>query len=132
MQELCMGKGNERAQYGEVLLAQLRRVRTLRSMSTIRRCTMLLVSLSVWPKSGTVVPHRVFQKVIRLIGLYKGGFLYTHPRSACRRAPPRNRCNTMQACAQLNLYYYLQIGRAFIPQAVSLENGSFTHLNVTL
>lgn len=125
MQGLHLGEGNERAQYGEVLLAQLRRVRTLRSMSTIRRCTMLLVTLSAWPKSGTVVPHCDFQKVSLEIGLYKGSFLYTHPRSACRRAPPRNRCNTMQACAQLNLYYYLQIGRAFIPQAVSIENGSF-------
>lgn len=125
MQELHLGKGNERAQYGEVLLAQLRRVRTLRSMSTIRRCTMLLVTLSAWPKSGTVVPHCDFQKVSLEIGLYKGSFLYTHPRSACRRAPPRNRCNTMQACVQLNLYYYLQIGRAIKPQAVSLENGSF-------
>lgn len=125
MQELCLGKGNKRPQYGEVLLAQLRRVRTLRRMLPVRGCTMLLVSLSVWPKSGTVVPHRDFQKVIRLIGLNKGSFLYVHPRNACRRAPPRNRCNTMQACVQFNLYYYLQIGRAFKPQAVSLENGSF-------
>lgn len=125
MQGLHLGKGNERAQYGEVLLAQIRRLRTIRRVSTIRGCTMLLVSLSVWPKSGTVVPHRVFQKVIRLIGLYKGGFLYVHPRSAGMRAPPRNRCNTMQACAQLNLYYYLQIGRAIKPQAVFLKNGSF-------
>lgn len=125
MQELYLGKGNERPQYGEVLLAQLRRVRTLRRMLPVRRCSMLLVTQSVWPKSGTVVPHCVFQKVIRLIGLYKGGFLYVHPRSACRRAPPRNRCNTMQVPAQLNLYYYLQIGRAIKPQAVSLKNGSF-------
>lgn len=125
MQELCMGKGNERPQYGEVLLAQLRRVRTLRRMLPVRRCSMLLVTLSVWPKSGTVVPHCDFQKVSLRIGLYKGSFLYTHPRSACRRAPPRNRCITMQVLAQLNLYYYPQIGRAKIPQAVSLENGSF-------
>lgn len=105
MQGLHLGKGNERPQYGEVLLAQLRRLRTLRSMLPVRRCSMLLVSLSVWPKSGTVVPHCDFQKVSLEIGLYKGGFLYVHPRSACRRAPPRNRRNTMQACAQLKLYH---------------------------
>lgn len=105
MQELYLGKGNERPQYGEVLLAQLRRVRTLRSVLPVRRCSMLLVTLSVWPKSGTVVPHCDFQKVIRLIGLYKGGFLYVRPRSAGMRAPPRNGCITMQVPAQLNLYY---------------------------
>lgn len=120
MQKLCLGKGNKRPQYGEVLLAQLRRLRTLRSMSAIRRCTMLLVTQSGWPKSGTVVPHCDFQKVSLEIGLYKGSFLYTHPRSACRRAPPRNRCITIQVPAQLNLYYSLEIGRAKIPLAVSL------------
>lgn len=125
MQRLHLGKGNERPQYGEVLLAQLRRLWALRCVSTIRGFSMLLVSLSAWPKSGTVVPHCDFQKVSLRIGLYKGSFLYVHPRNACRRAPPRNRRNTMQACAQLNLYYYLQIGRALKPQAVSLKNGSF-------
>lgn len=120
MQKLCMGKGNKRPQYGEVLLAQLRRVRTLRGVLPVRGCSMLLVTQSVWPKSGTVVPHCDFQKVSLRIGLYKGGFLYTHPRSACRRAPPRNRCNTNEVPTQLDLYYSLEIGRAKIPLAVSL------------
>ncbi len=125
MQGLHLGKGNERPQYGPVLLAQLRRLRTLYRVSTIRRCSMLLVTLSAWPKSGTVVPHCDFQKVSLRISLYKGSFLYTHPRSACRRAPPRNRCITIPVLAQLILYYFPQIGRALNPQAVSLKNGSF-------
>ena len=125
MQRLHLGKGNERPQYGEVLLAQLRRLWTIRRVSTIRGCTMLLVSLSVWPKSGTVVPHCDFQKVSLRIGLYKGSFLYTHPRSACRRAPPRKKTKKAKAPFRLCLYYKLQIGRALKPQAVSLKNGSF-------
>lgn len=125
MQRLHLGKGNKRPQYGEVLLAQLRRLRTIRRMSTIRGCTMFLVSLSAWPKSGTVVPHCDFQKVIPEIGLYKGSFLYTHPRSACRRAPPRKRTLAAKTSVWFNLYYKLQIGRALKPQAVSLKNGSF-------
>lgn len=127
-----LGKGNERPQYGEMLLAQLRRIRTIRRVRSVRGYSLFLVSLSAWPKSGTVVPHCVFQKVIREIGLYKGGFLYVRPRSACRRAPPRNGCITIKVPTQLKSYYFLQIGRAFKPQAVSLKNGSFTHLNVTL
>ena len=127
MQTMHLGKGNERPQYGEVLLAQLRRLRTLSRMCTVRRYSMLLVTLSVWQKSGTVVPHCDFQKVSLRIGLYKGGFLYTHPRSACMRAPPRNWYNTIMVPTQLISYYFLQIGRAFKPQAVSLENGSFSY-----
>lgn len=127
MQELYLGKGNERPQHGEMLLAQLRRLWTLSGMCTVRRCSVFLVTLSVWPESGTVVPHCDFQKVIPGIGLYKGSFLYMHPRSACRRAPPRNRCITIEVPTQLISYYFLQIGRAFKPQAVSLKNGSFTH-----
>lgn len=125
MQKLYLGKGNKRPQYGSLLLAQLRRLRTIRRMSAIRRCTMFLVTLSVWPKSGTVVPHCDFQKVSLRIGLYKGGFLYTHPRSACRRAPPCKWSNTTPVPTQLTLYYSPEIGRAKIPLAVSLENGSF-------
>lgn len=117
MQKLYLGKGNKRPQYGSVLLAQLRRIWTIRRVSSIRGCSMLLVTLSVWPKSGTVVPHRVFQKVIREIGLYKGRFLYTHPRSACRRAPPPMGSITTMVPAQLTEYYILQSFRVLKPLA---------------
>lgn len=127
MQTMHLGKGNERPQYGEVLLAQLRRLRTLSRMCTVRRYSMLLVTLSVWQKSGTVVPHCDFQKVSLRIGLYKGGFLYTHPRSACMRAPPRKWTLAAKQLVRFHLYYFLQIGRAFKPQAVSLKNGSFSY-----
>jgi hypothetical protein len=132
MQKLYLGKGNERTQHGKVLLAQLRRLRTLRSMCTVRRYSMLLVTQTEWPKSGTVVPHCDFQKVIREIGLYKGIFLYTHSRSACMRAPPHKMTLAAKQLARLHLYYFLQIGRTYKPQAVSLKNGSFSYKNVTL
>ena len=115
MQKLYLGKGNERPQHGEVLLAQFRGVRTINRMCTVRRCSMLLVTLSEWPKSGTVVPHCDFQKVSLRIGLNKGGFLYTHPRSACRRAPPRNWCNTIMVPTQLKLYYSLESWQVLKP-----------------
>jgi hypothetical protein len=132
MQTMHLGKGNERAQYGEVLLAQLRRLRTLSRVFPVRRYSMFLVTLSVWPKSGTVVPHCDFQKVIREIGLYKGIFLYTHSRSACMRAPPRKMTLAAKKLARLHLYYFLQIGRTYKPQAVFLKNSSFSYKNVTL
>lgn len=127
MQTMHLGKGNKRPQYGSVLLAQLRRLRTIHRVSAIRRCSVFLVTLSAWPNSGTVVPHCDFQKVSLRIGLYKGSFLYAHPRSACRRAPPRKWSNTIMVPAQLTLYYSLEIGRAKIPLAVSVKNGSFSY-----
>lgn len=127
MQKLYLGKGNERTQHGKVLLAQLRRLRTLRSVCTVRRYSLLLVTQTEWPKSGTVVPHCDFQKVIREIGLYKGIFLYTHSRSACMRAPPRKKTLKTRVPMESCAYYFFQIGRAFKPQAVSLKNGSFSY-----
>ncbi len=121
-----MGKTDRRTFNGKVLLAKIRGLRTIFGMRYVRRYTMLLVTQSEWPESGTVVPHCDFQKVLPRIGLYKGGFLYVRPRNAPGRAPPCTLGNTIMVPTQLILYYSLELWQGLKPFAAFTLFGSFT------